>query len=176
MAIRLTTPSSHRKLAKKCQRLSYGSLVCSAADDTVPVVCVWRHILMERACTQTWTLILQPSMHKHRWSTTVLHRLGYGSVAGVGESESGSSAVECSTCWLTCISNKKSAPCSTGYSTTRLPVHNAYTYVLYRDNALWWLHMIMYTQTQCIHTDIENIYEISHVSVYYYIVAVYTPC
>ena len=76
MAIRLTTPSSHRKLAKKCQRLSYGSLVCSAADDTVPVVCVWRHILMERACTQTWTLIHQPFIHKHRWSTAVLHRLG----------------------------------------------------------------------------------------------------
>ena len=36
-----------------------------AADDTVPVVCVWRHILVERASTQTWTLILQPSMQKY---------------------------------------------------------------------------------------------------------------
>ena len=47
-----------------------------ATDNTVPVVCVWRHILVERASTQTWKLILQSSMHKHRWSTTVLHRLG----------------------------------------------------------------------------------------------------
>ena len=35
-------------------------------------------------------------------------------------------------------------------------VHKPYTYVLY--NALWWLHMIMYTQTQCIHTVIDIIY------------------
>ena len=49
-------------------------------------------------------------------------RWGYGSGAGVGEPESGSSSVECSMQhWI--------------YSTTRPPVHNAYTYVLY--NALW---------------------------------------
>ena len=62
----------------------------------------------------------------------------YGSVTGVGESESGSSAVEVSTCWLNFISNKKSAPCSTGYSATLqqdLQFICTYSYVLYRGNA-----------------------------------------
>ena len=100
-------------------------------------------------------------------------RWGYGGGAGVGESESGSSSVECSTCWLKCISNKKSAPCSTGYSTTRPPVHKACICILY--NAVVIAHKYVYTSTM--HTDIDNIYEISHVSVYYYIVTVMcTPC
>ena len=39
---------------------------------------------------------------------------GYEGGAGVRESESKSSSAEVSsTCWLTCMSNKKSAPCST---------------------------------------------------------------
>ena len=51
-------------------------LISPATDDTVPVKCVWRHILVERASAHMLTLIHQLSMHKHRRSTTVLHQLG----------------------------------------------------------------------------------------------------
>ena len=61
---------------------------------------------------------------------------GYEGVAGVGKS--GSSAVEVSTCWLKCISNKKSAPCSTGYSATlQPPVH------------MYCIQFIMHTHMYC---------------------------
>ena len=45
------------------QYISVGSL--SATDKTVPVVCVWRHILMERASTHMWTLIHKFAMQKY---------------------------------------------------------------------------------------------------------------
>ena len=53
-----------------------GLFNCPAADNTVPVVCVWRYILVERTSAHMWTLIHHPPMHKHRCSTTVLHQLG----------------------------------------------------------------------------------------------------
>ena len=58
---------------------------------------------------------------------------GYEGGAGVRESESKSSSAEVSSiCWLKCMSNKKSAPCSTGYSATRPLVH------------MYCIHIIMY--------------------------------
>ena len=69
----LTTPSSYCKLARKHVKW-FISLLCHWRHST-SCVCVWRHVLVERASTQTWTLILQLSMYKHRWCTTVLHQV-----------------------------------------------------------------------------------------------------
>ena len=44
----------------------HGSFNCSSTDDTLTVVHVWRHILMDWASTCTRTLMQQPPMHKDR--------------------------------------------------------------------------------------------------------------
>ena len=74
MAICLTTPSSYCKLARKHVKW-FISLLCHWRHST-SCVCVWRHVLVERASTQTWTLILQLSMYKPRWCTTILPLVG----------------------------------------------------------------------------------------------------
>ena len=80
-------------------------LIDLATDNTVPVVCVWRHIHLDgegkrsHVDTHTPTPHVQTQM-KHNSSPPWPCSWGYEGVVGVGESESESSSVEDFTCRL----------------------------------------------------------------------------